>query len=295
MDLLGKGFALSCAILWAFAVIYYKRAGESIRPMALTLYKSAITALLLLPLALISARGVVPAGMNSRDFLAIVLSGILGMVVSDTLFFVCLNLTGAGITAIIDCLYSPSVMIASWLFLAEQPKSIQLLGAGLIISAILFGTWKRENRRTPALSLTLGVLAGVLAMAVMGLAVVVMRPVLSRAPLFWITGVRTLASTLVMLPFFLFTAKSRAQLRTLLTKAAWKFALPGSLLGNFLAMTIWVAAFKYTSVNSAAVLNQTSTVLIVVLATLLLKEPFGWRKLTAACLAATGSLLIFLA
>ena len=41
------------------------------------------------------------------DYLLVLVSGALGIGIADTLFFKCLNTLGAGLTAIIDCLYSP--------------------------------------------------------------------------------------------------------------------------------------------------------------------------------------------
>ena len=59
-------------------------------------------------------------------------------------------------------------------------------------------------------------------------------------------------------------------------------------------MTLWVGAFKFTAVNSAAVLNQTNTVFVVVLASVFLKETFTRRRLLATILAVAGSLLVLL-
>ena len=57
-------------------------------------------------------------------------------------------------------------------------------------------------------------------------------------------------------------------------------------------MTIWVAAFKYTSVSSAAILNQTSTIFVVILAAWVLRETFTRRRLIGTVLAFSGALLV---
>ena len=49
LDLLGKIMALLCAVVWAGAVILFKLAGDRIRPLALNLYKTALTVTLLFP------------------------------------------------------------------------------------------------------------------------------------------------------------------------------------------------------------------------------------------------------
>ena len=59
-------------------------------------------------------------------------------------------------------------------------------------------------------------------------------------------------------------------------------------------MILWIAAFKLTDMASAAVLNQMSTVFIVILASLLLGEPLTARRITAAAVAVAGSIIVIL-
>jgi drug/metabolite transporter (DMT)-like permease len=61
-----------------------------------------------------------------------------------------------------------------------------------------------------------------------------------------------------------------------------------------MALLFWIGGMKYTETGVAAVLNQTSTVFVLVLATLVLKEPFGPRRFIAATLATSGILLVTL-
>ena len=66
---------------------------------------------------------------------------------------------------------------------------------------------------------------------------------------------------------------------------ARQLALPGAVLGSFVALLLWLAGMKYATAGVAAMLNQTSTIYILVLASLFLREPFTRRKLAAAMLA----------
>ena len=51
---------------------------------------------------------------------------------------------------------------------------------------------------------------------------------------------------------------------------------------------------KYTKVGIAAILNQSSTVYVLILAAVFLHEPFTRRKLVASALAIAGILLVTL-
>jgi drug/metabolite transporter (DMT)-like permease len=294
VDLIGKILALSCAILWAVAVIFFKRAGETIRPSALNLYKTIIAAVLLLPVFWIAGISLNPAGLTGMDWLMVIASGVLGISVSDSLFFKCLNILGAGLTAIVECMYSPMIMALSWLVLFNKLSIRQVAGALLVIAAVLVATLKVKTIKIPAKNIAIGILLGAGAMFFMAVSIVLMKPVLQKpsVSVFWVSEVRLLAALVVLVIFILFAKERRQMFASLWDRRNWKHALPGTILGNVLSMTIWVAAFKLTDVTSAAILNQTNTIFIVILASLWLKEPFTLRRIIATVLAFAGSVLV---
>lgn len=291
LDLMGKILALLCAVSWAAAVIFFKLAGDNIRPLALNLYKTALTVTLLLPFLLLLGVPLRPQALGLGDALAVAASGILGIAVADTLFFACLNRLGAGTTAIVDALYVPFVMTASWLALGETPRPEQVGGALLVIAAILVAAYRRDGQGPTGRRLA-GFFFGIGAMALMAASIVLMRPALERAHVFWVTEVRMLAALLVLLAMFAVQKGRRGLLAPLWRRGSRGYALWGALLGNLISMTMWIAAFKFTTVNSAAILNQTNTVFVVVLAALFLREPFDLRRILATLLAVAGSVLI---
>jgi drug/metabolite transporter (DMT)-like permease len=294
LDLLGKIMALLCAVVWAGAVILFKLAGDKIRPLALNLYKTALTVALLFPALLLLKIPLVPAAVPGRHWLAIAASGILGIAVSDTLFFACLNRLGAGMTAIVDSLYAPFVMTATWLVLLQRPRLEQIGGALLVIAAVLVVAYRKSGSPLPTRRIVSGIFFGVAAMAIMAVSIVLMQPVLRGVPVLWVTELRMLSALAVLLAMFSWQKDRRRLLAPLWEKGSRLYAFWGALLGNLLSMTLWVGAFKFTSVNSAAVLNQTNTVFVVVLACVFLKESFTRRRLLATALAVAGSLLVLL-
>jgi drug/metabolite transporter (DMT)-like permease len=294
LDLLGKIMAMLCAVVWAGAVILFKLAGDRIRPLALNLYKTALTVTLLFPLLLLLRVPLIPAAISSRHWLAVAFSGILGIAISDTLFFACLNRLGAGMTAIVDALYAPFVMTATWLFLLQKPRPEQIGGAMLVIAAVLVVAYRKSGSPLPTKRIVSGIFFGASAMAIMAVSIVLMQPVLSRVSVFWVTELRMLAALAVLLVMFACQKDRRQLLAPLWQKGSRHYAFWGALLGNLLSMTLWVGAFKFTAVNSAAVLNQTNTVFVVVLASVFLKEAFSRRRLLATILAVAGSLLVLL-
>lgn len=292
VDLVGKILALSCALLWAVAVIFFKRAGETIRPAALNLYKTAVAAVLLLPVFWITGESLIPPHLTGMDWLMLAASGVLGIALSDTLLFKCLNMLGAGLTAIVECMYSPMVMALSWLVLFNHLSFLQVAGAFLVVIAVLVATLKVKTIKIPVKNIFLGLLVGLEAMFFMALGIILMKPVLQTASVFWVAEVRLLTAMVPLLILIMCDKERGRMFASLWERRNWRHAFPGTILGNFLSMTIWVTAFKLTDVTSAAILNQTNTIFVVILASLWLKEPFTLRRAAATLLAFAGSVLV---
>lgn len=291
-DLVGKFLALSCALFWAVAVIFFRQAGYILKPITLNLYKTVVAAVFLLPLLWIAGNGLFPADVAVEDWIIVAASGVLGIAVADTLFFQCLNLLGAGLSAIVDCLYSPMVMLLSWLILMERLTIKQIGGAVLVVAAVMVASFKAKEAGVGFREIMLGILVGAGAMFLMGFGIVLMKPVLQKESVFWVAEIRLLAALITLL-IFLSLKKERRQLTaSLFDRRNWRFAFPGTILGNVISMTVWVAAFKLTDTISAAILNQTNTIFIVILASLVLKERFTPRRLAATILGVSGSILV---
>jgi drug/metabolite transporter (DMT)-like permease len=138
-----------------------------------------------------------------------------------------------------------------------------------------------------------------MAMALMGVGIVIATPVLrmpSSPSLVWVTWATTLrlfAGTVSLSLLVLLSAKRKEYLAALKPAPVWKYCIPASILGSYLAMIFWVAGFAYANkAGRAAVLNQTTTIFAIILATVILKESFTRRKLVAVTLAVLGVLLV---
>ncbi len=115
---------------------------------------------------------------------------------------------------------------------------------------------------------------------------------LEGANIIWATSVRQFGSLLVLIPITLLRKDRAKTWRVFIPNPSWRYCLPGAILGSYVALILWIAGMKMIPAGKAAILNQTSTVYILILATLVLGEPFGFRKLFAALLALSGVLLV---
>ena len=295
----GQAAALAAALMWALALVLFKVSGERIAPLALNLFKNTIgLALLLATFAVL-----VPLGYEDLEPLhtlsawkhtILFLSGVLGIAVADTLFFHALNLIGVGLISIVDCTYTPFMILFAWLMLGEQLGWWQYLGAALVV----VGVFTAERHTLPVHrtrgQIATGMLLAPLAVGLMAFGVVWAKPILEEVSLLWGTTLRLaggLASLAVMtlvwpawLPHWGVFRPTRA----------WRTAIPASVLGTYLSLLLWIAGFKYTDASIAGVLNQTTVVFSTVLAAVFLKERLGRRQVGALVLALGGVVLLTL-
>jgi drug/metabolite transporter (DMT)-like permease len=288
---IGEIFALSCAVAWAFAVVLFKKTGETVRPIGLNLFKNTLAFVLFIPtFFLFDQQFLWDAPM--RDYALLVVSGALGIGISDTLFFKSLNLLGAGLSAIVDCLYSPFIIGLSIIFLGEHLSGLQIVGVIMIISAVLTATRPRAGHELPRRDLVLGITLGALAMASMAVGIVMIKPLLNESPVLWVVEVRLFAGGLILGIVLVLHPGRQTILSALARRSNWRYMLPASFIGAYLALVIWMAGMKYTQASTAAALNQTSNIFIFLFAALILKEPLTLLRTIAILLAVAGAAIV---
>ncbi len=288
---LGEAMALFAAISWAFAVILFKKSGEKVHPLGLNLFKSTLAAILFIPTMYIVGDSLFrPAPME--EYILLLVSGVLGIGIADTLFFMSLNALGAGLSAIVESLYSPFIIGLSILWLGESLNTLQLIGVMMILSAVLSVTREGRANQADRRKLLLGILWGALAMASMAVGIVMIKPLLDRSPLLWVTEIRLIGGIIVIALVTLIHPSRRKIIGSMFSTQRWGYTLSGSLIGTYLAMILWLAGMKFTQASTAAALNQTSNIFIFIFAALLLHERITPLRIAAIILGVTGALLV---
>lgn len=288
---MGELFALLCALFWAVAVILFKRSGESVPPFALNLYRVGVSSVLLAVTCEVAGQSLTRAA-PWRDVLILVGGGILSIAVADTLFHKCLNMVGAGVTAIVECLYSPLMIIFAFLLLGETVGPWDLAGMVMVVGGVLVASGPPEVDALARGRRLRGMLWGAGAMACLTLGVIAVKPVLESQPVLWATTVRQIGALAVMLPIAVASPRRGAWLGVFRPRADWPYTLGGTVAGSYLALMFWLGGLKHTQAGVAAILNQTSTVYVLILAVVVLKESFTWRTAAAAVLAVGGILTV---
>ena len=290
MQIIGITCSIAAALFWSVAIILFKKSGDHFSPMALNLFKCTVTLVLLILTLLLCGIDFFP-DKPAYDWVMFCVSGLLGIALADTLFFIALSRLGAGMTAIVDCLYLPIVIFISFIFLDEILGIKGLFGATLVFIAIFVGSASKKGITVTGIDFFVGIILGILAIALIAGSIVMLKRLLEDTNVLWASFARVLAGTIGLYLVVLLSPGRKKLLAELYPSKTWFSALPASVAGNYIAMIAWLAGMKYTMVSVAAVLNQLSTVFIFILAAIFLKEPVTLPRVSATILAVSGAIL----
>jgi drug/metabolite transporter (DMT)-like permease len=286
----GEFFSISCAMVWACSTILFRKGGEHVPPLALNCFKDVVA--LVLFIATLPFLGVSLFEPHSHvQWVTLLLSGALGIGVADTMFFAALNRIGAGKLAIVSSLYCPLVVLFAWMYLHDPLRVTVIVGALLMVCAIIVGTASRDGPggTSKAGTLAQGIVLGFISVAIMAFAIVLAKPVLDQVNPWWAATVRLIGGTVLVGVQALLTRERAATIACFKPSRVWRFTLTGSVAGAYIAMILWVIGFSRTSAGIAGVLNETTVIFAPVLGAVFLGEAFTARKAVAIVLALCGA------
>lgn len=283
---IGELFSLLSALAWAFGVILYRQLGTTLPPLQLNFLKNALVLLMLLP-AIPLLHGLALPQFSLMQAALAMASGLIGIGIADTLYFRALNELGAGRMGVLGNFYSPFVILLSFGFLDERLLPIQLVGFALVSIGVWVAAWPRAGDAPRPAHALRGFFYALLAVALMAIAVVMVKRVLEAQPLLWVTLLRMLGALVGMVVIAVLRGET-AQLTPAKAAMPWRKLILAAFVGQFLAMVLWLAGYKFTQASVAAVLNETASVFILLLAAFWLKEPLTRRALVGVGLTLSG-------
>lgn len=283
---IGELFSILSAAAWAVGVILYRRLGESLPPLQLNFLKNCLVFGMLIP-AIPLLHGIAIPQFENQQILLAVLSGLIGIGLADTLYFRALNELGAGRMGILGNFYSPFVLVLSFIFLGERLNAWQWCGFALVSAGVFLAskpTAKEAGK--PAHDFRKGLLFGLLSIGLMAVSIILVKPVLEAQPLLWVTGLRMLGAIVGMVLIAGF--RQEFALLKAPKNLNWWPLIVAAFVGQFVAMVFWLAGYKFTTASVAAILNETASVFILLLAWFWLKEPLTRRGFIGVGLTLSG-------
>ena len=297
---LGEICSLLSAVFWALAIIIFKKIGDRVSPMVINPVKSTIGLLLFILTYIILDIPLTPnTQFSNTDLITLAISGIIGIGIADIIFLHSLNILGAGISAIVDTVYSPFVIFFAFIILGESLTAIQLFGGVLIIGSVLYTSTKIQNIPVNRKRFKQGVLYGVGSIAMMALGIVMIKPILntvSNQPRLqmWIAGYRLISGVLVSSSIMLYANQKENILGALRDRTLWLPLMVSSVLATYLGIAMWVMGMSMTTASISSILNQTATIFIMIFAWVFLGEPLTKRRILSIIVAMFGAYLVFI-
>jgi drug/metabolite transporter (DMT)-like permease len=287
----GEVFALSSSLVWALAVILFRRSGETLPAFELNLFKNFLGLILLIPTILL-IEGLVLPDFTFVELLLLFVSGLLGIAVADTWYLKALNMMGASRTGIVSSLFSPFIILLSAIFLGERLAAWQWLGFTLVMAGVLLVTWRTHRSVVEAADVKKGVLYGIGAVFFMAAGVVMVKEILETRSFLWTVELRMVGGATGMLVYILISSQWQNVKRNFSQPQPWGTVVFASFLGAYLALILWLAGYKLIDASVASVLNETNVSFIVFLAWLMLGERINRRKLIGLALTVAGVIIM---
>lgn len=285
--IIGMAAALGSAMSWALGSVLFRRLGDYLPPVALTFAKG-ITGVALLGVA-VSLVGFEP--LDADVWLLLIFSGLLGIALGDTLFFLALNSLGAHVVVILFTLGQVLTVILAVIWLGEQPQPRAWSGIALILIGIAVVMWNRiggEEGRT----CIAGVVYGLLSVVAMSVSIIIAKEALETTGTVQATFIRLLSGTIGIFLFGQFSGRLFSGLNRLRQPRVFGLFLVSVTIVTFGGFWLSLAAIAHVDVAIANTLGATEPLFVLPLAAFLLKEKITVPVVFGSLATVAGIILI---
>ncbi|GAC1336964.1 MAG: hypothetical protein NVSMB18_01060 [Acetobacteraceae bacterium] len=285
--LLGAAASLGSAASWALGSVLFRRLGDVLAPVVLTAAKgvagAAMLALVFWPMV---AGPVAPGALW-----LLIGSGLLGIAVGDTLFFMALNRLGAQAVVLLLTLGQVLTVLLAVLWLGERLGWAGWAGIALVIAGVTAVMWLRI-RDEPGRSQRAGVFYGLGAMACMAVSIVIAKQALDVGEnSMQATLVRMLAGTAGAVVLGLVTGQRLGGLGLALQPRFAAFFLLSVAVVTFGGFWLSLFAIQHAGVAIASTLGSLEPILVLPFAAVVLRERIT-APIAAGSLAATAGAIM---
>ncbi len=296
--ILGEAAALASAALWAGASVLFGIEGRTTRPIVMNLVKSLGACGLFLVALLLTPAGefVRPAGdlvLPLRPIAWLALSGVVGIALGDTAFFIAMARLGVRRAMMLGLLAPVFAAAGAALVGQPLPGIVGATGIAVTLGGLLLFIRVaplKEEGSAPRSARALGF--GVLAALCQALGIVMTKGAIAQTGLLPASIVRLLAGAGALLALEVMRGRAHGLTRELGRGFRRARLLLAAFLGTFIAFYLFQAAIHYGSPPVTAALTATSPLLAVPLASRYLGERMPIAALLATLVAVAGVVLV---
>ena len=288
-QIFGGIFALVSAASWALGTILWRKIGDKISPLSMNLSKGII-GLIFLGIALLLA-GIEPVSL--KTFLILALSGLLGIAVGDTLYFMSLMQLGPRLTSLMGALTPVFIAFSAVFFLNERPSLPVWIGIFLTIGGVAWVLWERVPQKKLIGNKSLGIKYGLLSILAMTAGVIFAKIGVEKAPALEATFIRILGAVAGLA---LWGGRNRRLKGWLIPFKDFHLLKNVSFvvfIGTFGGFWLFLLALKMIDASVVSVLSSTAPLFILPMTAVMLREKISFRAGVGAAIAVGGVALMF--
>jgi len=289
LQILGAIAALVSALSWALCDVLWRKVGEEISPLSINFSKTLIGSFYLVIFFLVSGIETI----TFKGFIFLSLSGLVGIALGDTLFFMSLMQIGPRLSSLMGSLASVLIVLSAVLFLGERLSLMIWIGIVLTVGGVTWLLWEHSPQTNIIRNKSLGIKYGLLSILCMTIGVLFAKVgVVDVSPiqatfirLFWgVIGLAVWGSIKCELKHWIRPFKDRR----LLKKVSWI-----AFIGTFGGFWLSLISLKHIDASIASTLNATAPLFILPLVAIMLREKISLKAFWGAVIVVGGVALIF--
>ena len=238
--------------------------------------------------------------INIEYLNVIIVSGIIGIFLGDTLLFMALKRIGPRRNNILFSLAAPFTVILNILALQQKMSLIEITGCILVfigvVVAISYGNSKNNNHRWELIegSIKIGILFGILAALCQSIGLIMMKPILDQgADPIASAAIRCTISALLLSLTYISKSNLIGNNINFTASTILKTIISG-FLGMALGMSLLLIALQKADAGIVATLSSTSPIMILFLLWIITKKIPSIGAWIGTIIAIIGTGLIFI-
>ena len=286
---MGDLYAVITAVCWSSAVILFDISTKNFTAIQLNVLKNFIGVFgFILTIILFS----IPSpNFSQQDIFTLALSGFLGILIADGLFLESLRRLGSGISAVVSTIYTPTVFIIAFILFNETINLHSYIGGVLVLGGITISVFQ-PPKTIKKRDLYIGILFGIMANILTAYSVLIIKPVMKNNSVVYVALYRFSIGFIFGILINILKSGIKQVIQKFKQGLTNQYVILGAFLGTYLSVIFWLAGYKYTLAGRAAIYNQLSTVFIIILARVFLKEPMTSKKVIGVSLAIFGAMIV---
>ncbi|MDR2585581.1 MAG: DMT family transporter [Prevotellaceae bacterium] len=312
MNYFGELIAIVVACSWCCTALFFEYAGKRIGSLQVNLIRLLFAFVLLGSLLLITSGRFFPVGADSKTWLWMSLSGLVGFVFGDFCLFYSYTLITARFSQLMMTLAPPFAAFFGLLFLDERLGKMGLVGMVITLFGIAISILKRSGGKNGGLGLHFqipvrGVLFALGGALGQGLGIVLSKKGMNYynqclgdqeffanyIP-FAATYIRIITGIIGFTLIILLSGRKDKFIQAVHNKKGMLATLGGAFFGPFLGVSLSLTAIKYTETGIASTIMATVPILILIPYAIIYKQLPKWIEVVGAILCVLGVGCFFL-